>query len=168
MKISIIAAASTNRAIGVATGLPWHLPADLRFFKEKTMGHHLLMGRKTWDTFKKPLPGRTSMVVSKSTLNLPEGVFQFSDIESAIEFAKSRGESDLMVIGGGQIFEAVLPIADEIFLTHVFTKVHDATAWFPSIKQSEWEIQESLEVPKDDKNSFYMEFLRLKKTSPSQ
>lgn len=163
MKISLIAAASTNRAIGIENGLPWILPADLKFFKEKTLGHHILMGRKTWETLNRALPGRTMLVVSKSSLNLPEGVHHFNNLDSAIEFARSNREDELMVIGGGQIYEATIPIADLIYLTHVFTKVPEATAWFPSIKTSAWQIINSKFYPKDEKNQYAMEFLTLEK-----
>ncbi|HRH35297.1 MAG TPA: dihydrofolate reductase [Catalimonadaceae bacterium] len=163
MKISLIAAASTNRAIGIREGLPWHLPRDLKFFKDRTLGHHILMGRKTWETIKKALPGRITLVVSKSNLELPEGVFQFPDIGLALDFARKNGESELMVVGGGQLYEAALPIADKIYLTHVFTKVPEATAWFPPIKISAWQILDSQFYPKDEKNPFAMEFLVLKK-----
>lgn len=161
MIVSLIAALSTSRAIGISGGLPWHLPADLKFFKEKTMGHHLLMGRKTWDLFPKPLPGRISLVVSRKALSLPDGVFGFDSIERAIEFARKQGETELMVIGGAEIYAACLPMAHRLYLTHVFARVPEANAFFPPVKQTEWEISSSRFQHRDEKNMYPMEFLEL-------
>jgi dihydrofolate reductase len=163
MKISLIAAASTNRVIGLNNELPWHLPADMRFFKETTKGHHILMGRKTWESFPKPLPERTSLVVSTQTLDLPEGVFGFDSIEKAIRFAESREEKELMIIGGGKIYEETLPVANRIYLTRVYTKVPGGTAFFPPVKESEWKIVSLTPRPKDEKNAFDMDFMVLER-----
>jgi dihydrofolate reductase len=161
MIISLIAAASHNRAIGKDGGLPWHLPADLKFFKEKTMGHHMLMGRKTWEAFPKALPGRTSIVLGKFAEPLPEGVFTVASLEEGVALAKSKGESELMVIGGGQVYEASLKLADRIYLTHVLTNISDATAFFPVVSALKWEIISSEFREKDEKNPFSMEFMEL-------
>lgn len=163
MIVSLIAAISTNRAIGIAGGLPWHLPSDLKFFKEKTMGHHLLMGRKTWDLFPKPLPGRISLVVSRKPITLPEGVFGFDSVEKAMEFACQKGETELMVIGGGEIYAACLPLAHRLYLTHVFARVPDAQTFFPPVRQTEWEIRSSRYQQQDEKNAHPMEFLVLER-----
>ncbi len=163
MRISLIAAASTNRVIGLNNELPWHLPADMRFFKETTKGHHILMGRKTWESFPKPLPERTSLVVSSRTLDLPEGVFGFDSIEKAIRFAESRHEKELMVIGGGKIYEETLPLAHCLYLTRVYTKVLNGTTFFPPVKESEWKIVSLKSRPKDEKNAFDMDFMVLER-----
>lgn len=166
MIISLIAAASSNRVIGVQNQLPWHLPADLKFFKEKTLGHHILMGRKTWESFGKPLPGRTSVVISQSSgLVVPEGVFLFEQIKDGIEFARNRGESELMIIGGGQIFEKSIPFADRIYLTHVYTRIPhgEGVILFPSVLQSDWKIVSSEIRNKDEKHAFGMDFLVLER-----
>lgn len=163
MLISLIAAASTNRAIGKDGGLPWHLPADLRFFKEKTMGHHMLMGRKTWEAFPKALPGRTSIVLGKFTEVLPEGVLMASSLAEGIDLARNRGEEELMIIGGGQLYESSIALADRIYLTHVLTKVSDAAAFFPLVSALEWEIISSEYRDRDEKNPFPMEFMELRR-----
>jgi dihydrofolate reductase len=166
MLISLIAAASTNRVIGTDNQLPWHLPADLKFFKEKTLGHHILMGRKTWESFGKPLPGRTSVVISRNqNLNVPEGVFLVQALSDGIELARSRGETELMIIGGGQIFEEALPLADRIYLTHVYTRIPqgEGVILFPPVLQSEWEIVSTENRNKDDKHAFGMDFLKLER-----
>ncbi len=166
MIISLIAAASSNRVIGVQNQLPWHLPADLKFFKEKTLGHHILMGRKTWESFGKPLPGRTSVVISSNPGQIvPEGVFQFKEIEDGIEFARSKGESELMIIGGGQIFEKSIPFADRIYLTHVYTRIShgEGIILFPPVLQSDWKIVSCENRNKDEKHAFEMDFLELER-----
>lgn len=163
MLISLIAAASTNRAIGKDGGLPWHLPADLRFFKEKTMGHHMLMGRKTWEAFPKALPGRTSIVLGKFSEALPEGVLMVSSLEEGIDLARNRGEEELMIIGGGKLYESSLVAADRIYLTHVLTRIRDASAFFPVVSALDWEIISSEYRDRDEKNPFPMEFMELRR-----
>lgn len=166
MIISLIAAASSNRVIGVQNQLPWHLPADLKFFKEKTLGHYILMGRKTWESFEKPLPGRTSVVISRNIdLEVPEGIFLFKQLSEGIELARSRGETELMIIGGGQIFEEALPLADRIYLTHVYTRIPhgEGVILFPPVLQSDWKIVSSESRNKDEKHAFGMDFLVLER-----
>jgi dihydrofolate reductase len=166
MIISLIAAASSNRVIGVQNQLPWHLPADLKFFKEKTLGHHILMGRKTWESFGKPLPGRTSVVISRNQdLNVPDGVFLVRALSDGIELARSRGETELMIIGGGQIFEDALPLADRLYITHVYTSIPhgEGIILFPPVLQSDWEIVTSENRNKDEKHAFEMDFMVLER-----
>jgi dihydrofolate reductase len=168
MIISLIAAASVNRAIGKDGGLPWHLPADLRYFREKTMGHHMLMGRKTWEAFPKPLPGRTSIVLGSMTSGLPEGVISASSLQEGIDIARSRGEEELMIIGGGQLYESAISLADRIYLTRVYTRIVDATAIFPVVSVLEWKIIASEYVGKDEKNPFPMEFMELRRKGAAE
>ena len=163
MTITLIAAASTNRVIGIGNDLPWHLPSDLKHFKDKTTGHFILMGRKTWEILGKPLPGRTSLVISGKKLDLPEGVHCFQSIGDAVSFAKEQGEKELMVIGGGEIYAHTLPLADRIYLTHVYTKISNGTAFFPPVRVAEWQIVSSEYQVKNEKNSFDLEFITLEK-----
>ena len=167
MKISLIAAASVNRVIGLNGGLPWHLPADLRFFRDKTMGHHLLMGRKTWEAFPRPLPGRTSIVLGKVQQRMPEGVFSVQSLEEGIELARSRGEEELMVIGGGQLYEAAIGKAEVIYLTHILTRIKEEGVLFPVVSAMDWEIVSSEYREKDEKNPFPMEFIELRRKGVS-
>jgi dihydrofolate reductase len=160
MRISLIAAVSTNRVIGVSNQLPWHLPADLKFFKATTLGHHMVMGRKTWDSFGgKALPGRTSIVISRKPLELPEGVIGVRSLQEGLDYAQSKGETECMVIGGGEIFTLALELADRLYLTHVQTRIHDPEAiLFPPVSERTWEIRERTILPKDEKHAFSMEF----------
>lgn len=163
MIVSLVAAASTNRVIGVGNDLPWQLPADMQFFKQTTENHHILMGRKTWEILGKPLPKRISIVISTQKLAFPEGVFRFDTVQQGLSFARSQGENELMVIGGGQIYEAALPLADRLYLTHVYTQVENGTAYFPPVLATDWAIKSSTYREKDEKNQFDMEFLVLER-----
>lgn len=163
MKISLIAAASINRVIGLNGDLPWHLPADLKYFRDKTLGHHILMGRNTWEAFPRPLPGRTSIVLGRVQTRLPDGVFSVESLESGIGLARAAGEQELMIIGGGKVYEAALPFANTIYLTHVLTRISNGTAFFPVISALEWEIVSSEFREKDEKNRFSVEFMELRK-----
>lgn len=166
MKISLVAAVSTNRVIGVGDDLPWSLPADMQFFRKTTMGHHMAMGRKTWEILGKPLPGRTSIVVSRNKVEMPEGVFVCPSMEDAVLLAANRGEAELMVIGGGKLYESAISMAHCIYLTHVYTRIKNGTAFFPPVSAREWKIVSSVARAKDDVNAFEMEFLTLqRKTS---
>jgi len=164
MLISLIAAASTNRVIGINNDLPWHLPKDLKYFKEKTLGHHMIMGRKTWESFGgKPLPGRPSIVLSGSEISVPEEVKVVKTLSEALQLARDNGETEAMIIGGGFVFSEALPLADRIYLTHVYTKIKDGSVLFPPVKQTEWQIMHLLQSPKDDKNHLDMDFMVLER-----
>lgn len=119
MKISIIVAVSENNVIGKDGKIPWHIPEDLKHFKEITMGHHIMMGRNTFESIGHPLPGRVNLVISSNPLYSPEGVSVFRSIEEAVVFAKTAGEDELIVIGGESIYKSMLPLADTIYLTKV-------------------------------------------------
>jgi dihydrofolate reductase len=166
MIISLIAAASSNRVIGLNNELPWRLPADLKYFKAKTTGHHILMGRKTWESLGKALPERVSLVVSRQNLNLPEGVFGFHSVEDAVRFAEEQNESELFVVGGGEIYTQCLQMAHRIYLTHVYGQIKNGTAFFPPVLHEEWQITESSFRPTDEKNAFAMDFLVLEGRKP--
>jgi len=137
MKISIIVAVAEDNVIGAKGKLPWHLSDDLKRFKSITMGHHLLMGRSTYESIGRALPGRTSLVLSKDKNFKAEGCFTFQDFKEAVEFAKQRKEKELMIVGGGQIYRLALPIATRIYITQVFRK-YEGDVTFPEIKKDEW------------------------------
>lgn len=140
MKISLIAAVAANGVIGVDGDLPWYLPSDLKFFARTTRGHHVLMGRKNFDSIPekfRPLPDRPNLIVTrKKDLEIP-GVAVFHSIESAIEFARAAGESELFVIGGGQIYSQCMHLADKLYITHVDASPEGDT-YFPEINEDVW------------------------------
>lgn len=143
MKISMIAAMSNNRVIGKENSLPWHLPNDLRFFKESTMGKPIIMGRKTFESIGRPLPGRLNIVVTRNPDWGDDRVTVVSDLEKAIEVASgeaaNKGSDDIMIIGGQQIYTQALPLADRLYLTLVDTEI-EGDAFFPSFSHDEWDL----------------------------
>lgn len=154
MKISLIAAVAANNAIGKDNELLWHLPADFKHFKNTTSGHFILMGRKTFESFPKPLPNRTHLIVTRQKeYPVPENCFAFQTIEDALEFAKSKNQETLYIIGGAEIYKQTLSIADELIITHVKAAFDGADAFFPEIP-SEWDIF-SEEIHKSDEKNKY-------------
>ncbi len=159
MILSFIVAAAENNAIGRQGQLPWHLPEDLRFFKRTTMGKPVLMGRKTYESLGKPLPGRLNIVVSgKSDLALPEGVLLLHDLDAAVERLQAEPQDEGFIIGGGQIFAAAMPIADRLYITKVHTTVADADAFFPEIDHTHWKLVSEEKHHADDKHKFDYSF----------
>ncbi len=137
MRISLIVAAATNRVIGRRGRLPWKISADMKHFKNITMGKPIIMGRKTYQSIGVALPGRTNIVVTNNpTIQNPE-LKKAKSVHEALKIAKAEGGPEVMVIGGGQIYEATLPIANRIYLTEVHAKV-EGDAWFPHIDKGLW------------------------------
>ena len=150
MVISLIAAMDKNRLIGRENGLPWHLPADFKHFKEVTMAKPVIMGRKTFESIGKPLPGRTNIVISRSGFNA-EGIIVVDAIENALKAADDAEE--VMVIGGASFYEQMLDKADRLYLTHVDAEC-EGDAWFPAFDLSDWEIVSEEEHDADEKNNY--------------
>lgn len=134
--LTLIAAVADNRVIGhSARGLPWSLPADLAHFKRRTLGHSMVMGRRTWDSIGRPLPGRRSIVVTRSPDWSADGAERVGDLDAAI--AACAGEAEIFIIGGGEIFDASLPRADRLALTFVHLEA-DGDVLFPAVDWSQW------------------------------
>ena len=159
MIISFIVAVSDNNAIGKHNKLPWHLPEDLKFFKRTTMGKPVLMGRKTFDSLKKHLPGRLNIVVSgQKDLKLPEGVLLYHDLDKAIERMQQEPADEGFIIGGGQIFAEAMALADRMYITKVHTTIHDADAFFPTIDHTHWKLVSQEKHHVDDNHEFPFSF----------
>lgn len=137
MIISIIAAMAENRVIGKDGRLPWHLPADLAHFRDVTMGHPLVMGRKTFEGIGRPLPGRTTIVVSRQLDYHPAGCFVVNDLDSALTVVPDATE--IFICGGGEIYRQALPFADRVYLTIVH-KIAEGDTVFPEIPQCFTEV----------------------------
>mgnify|MGYP001821762408 CR=1 FL=1 len=141
MRLALIVAAAENDVIGRDNQLPWHLPKDLAYFKRETMGKPIVMGRKTFESIGRPLPGRTNLVISRNPDWQAEGVRTLPTIESAFALAREialiDGAEELMVIGGAEIYAAALPLADRIYLTRVHAEVA-GDAHLPAINWSQW------------------------------
>lgn len=139
MKVLLIAALARNRVIGRDNRLPWRLPADLRRFKELTMGHTLLVGRKTFESIGRPLPGRKMLVVSRREGYAPEGVRVARSVQEALDLAREGGETELFVGGGAEIYRQTLPVADRLHLTRIEEDV-PGDAYFPELDETEWRL----------------------------
>ncbi len=153
MIVSLIVAMDEARGIGREGRLPWHLGDDLKNFKRLTMGHHLVMGRRTFQSIGRTLPGRTIIIVSRQISYEFAGCLVAHSLEQALGLVRSRGETEVFVAGGGEIFSQVLPFADRIYLTEV--KTRDACdVFFPEFKQGDWLVKESIVHPADSVNDF--------------
>ncbi len=141
MQLAIIVAAATNGAIGIDNKLPWHLPEDLQYFKRTTMGKPIIMGRKTFDSIGKPLPGRANIVVTRQTDWSHSGVSVAGSLDEALAIASSQvsdtSVNEAMLIGGAELYRHALALTDRIYLTKVHTTV-DGDAFFPAIDESQW------------------------------
>lgn len=143
LPLSLIAALGENRVIGVDNSMPWHLPADFKYFKATTLGKPIIMGRKTWDSLGRPLPGRLNLVVSRQTGLQLEGAEVFPSLEDAVArahaWALEQGVSEVMLIGGAQLYTQGLADADRLYLTRVGLSP-EGDAWFPEFDQSQWTL----------------------------
>ena len=160
MIISIIAAMDRNRLIGNKNQLPWHLPADFAHFKSVTMGKPIIMGRKTFDSIGKPLPGRKNVVLSRNPDTCFEGVVCVSSFEEAV-VAVSEAE-EIMIIGGSTIYEMLLSRVDRLYLTYVDGEF-EGDAWFPEVDDNQWLEKESVIRRADEKNRYNCRFVTLEK-----
>jgi dihydrofolate reductase len=157
--ISIIAALDRNRAIGKQGGMPWYLPADLARFKSLTMGHPILMGRKTHASIGKALPGRRNIVITRDAGYAAPGCEIAGSLEDALRLA---GEEEAFVIGGGEIYGQALPLARKLYLTRI-DAAFDADTFFPEFDESAWRIVSREAHAPDEKNSHPFEFVVLER-----
>ena len=141
IRLAVIVAAAENGVIGRDNKLPWHLPGDLRYFRQVTMGKPIVMGRKTFESIGRPLPGRTNIVVSRNPGYSPEGVRVVASLSEALvlaeEIARGNGACEAVVIGGGEIYALALPLAGRLYLTRVHASV-DGDALLPAVDWDEW------------------------------
>ena len=151
--LSHIVAASENNIIGVKNGLPWNLPNDFRYFKNKTWAMPVIMGRSTYESMKKDLPGRINIVVTRQQDWKPENVFIAHSIDEAIEKAKESDAKEIFIIGGGEIFKQTIGIVDRVYLTRVHANV-EGDAYYPEIDKSKWKLTSSQSFPADEKNNY--------------
>lgn len=159
--ISLIWAMDENRVIGHHNQLPWRLPEDLKFFKRVTMGHPIAMGRKTYESIGKPLPGRENIVITRDQNFDPEGCNVMNSMEEFFDFAGQR-EDEVFVIGGAEIFKEVLPRADKLYLTLIH-KQFEGDTFFPVFDIDKWQLESREPGLKDEKNPYDYEFLIYKR-----
>ena len=166
MEISIIVATSLNNVIGVKNQLPWHLPADLKYFKQLTTGHVMVMGSNTFLSIGKPLPNRTTIVITSQQTPewLVEGVIIAHSVNEAIEKAKALDENECFIIGGAKIYEQTMGIANKIYKTEIDIIVENADAYFPTLNLEEWELTSTDKFDADEKNKMNYSFQVYQKT----
>lgn len=153
--ISMIWAMGRNNALGCKNRMPWYIPADFAYFKKVTMGKPVIMGRKTFESIGKPLPGRKNIVITRDTGYNPQGCIVVNSIEKAMEYTE---EKEVFIIGGAEIYKEFLPIADRLYIT-LIEKEFEADAFFPEIDYSQWK-QISCETGiKDEKNPYEYKWL---------
>jgi dihydrofolate reductase len=157
MELSLIAAVADNGVIGRGGDLPWRLPADLRRFKELTLGHHLLMGRRTWESIGRPLPGRTTVVLTRGGIELPEGVRAAGSLDEATAIAEAAGDGEAFVAGGAGVYREALPRASRLYLTRVLAPV-EGDVRFPDWDPAGWRRIEAHEHPADEANPLPLRF----------
>jgi dihydrofolate reductase len=162
MIVSLLFAADENNGIGLNNALPWHLPADLKWFKQHTMGHHIIMGRNTYESIGRLLPGRTTVVVSRRTNYTVPGATVHSSLQDALQQAKEVGETEAFVIGGAELFKAAIPVADRFYLTRIHHKF-EADTFLPWMNMDEWEIISEEHHDPDEKNAWRYTFLVLER-----
>lgn len=157
--VSLIVAMSSNGVIGRDGDLPWHLPADLRHFKKTTMGHHLIIGRATWDELGRPLPGRTMVVVTRNRDFEADSVLVAHSVEEALSLVVDDGEP--FIGGGAEIYGQALEaeIVDRLYITRIHAEVEGDT-FFPDINLDEWLLADRVDHPADEKNEFAYSFER--------
>lgn len=143
VKLALIAAMARNRVIGRDNAMPWHLPEDLRYFKAATLGKPIVMGRKTFDSLGRPLPGRTNIVVSRQADLTLDGAQVFASIDDALNAARQQAQADgvdeVMVIGGDNLYRQTLERADRIYLTRIDSEP-EGDAWFPDFDEQAWTL----------------------------
>ena len=162
MIISLIAAVDKNTGIGYRGTIPWHVSSDLKRFKEITLNHHILMGRLTYQSIGRPLPGRVNLVLSQNLGFLAPGCYIFNQLESTVRFAYTSGENELFVIGGGEVFRQFFPFSNKIYLTKVLEE-YKCDTFFPDIVEDEWNLIEKIFVnaeTRDDCDSIFQIYQR--------
>ena len=160
MKVSMIVAASANNVIGASGSLPWRVSEDLRRFKEITMGKPMIMGRLTFESIGKVLPGRRSIVLTRDAAYKAEGCEVVTTPDAAFEQAGDVDE--VMIIGGGNVYEQMLPMTDRIYLTRIHAEI-DGDTFFPEINADDWRIVSSEPLPPNDERPFSISFQLLER-----
>lgn len=148
---------SKNRVIGKDNKIPWHLPADLKYFKKTTLNHHIILGRKCYESIGKPLPSRVNIVVTRDTEYKAAGCVIVHSIEAALDYARRHDETEVFIAGGGEIYKQTMYLWDKLYLTEVDIEA-EGDVFFCEINEKEWIIHKKNENYLDEKNPFNYEF----------
>jgi dihydrofolate reductase len=162
MNIALIAALTENRVLGKDNQLIWHLPKDLKHFKQTTTGHPVVMGRKTYESFGKPLPNRTNIIVSRNREYEAEGCIVRTSLMQAIEEARKYAKDIVFIAGGGEIYRQALPLADLMYLTHIHATL-EGDAFFPEFEKDEWKVVATESIAPDDKHPYAFDIVTWKR-----
>lgn len=163
MKLSLIVAKAHNNVIGKDNQLVWKLSGDLQHFKRTTLGHHVIMGRKTFESMGKPLPGRTSIVITRNKdYHVPSSHYAVHSLDEALEIVYNKNLEQAFILGGAEIFKQALPIIDEMIITEV-DATPDGDTFFPPIDYSAWEKVSEERHSKDEKNEYDYTFVTYKR-----
>lgn len=162
MKLSMIWAMSRNRTIGRDNDLPWHLPEDLKHFKRTTMGKPVIMGRKTWDSIGKPLPGRSNIVITRNENFFAEGIKIVHTLEEAISLKECTESEEIVVIGGVAIYAMAFPLTDRLYLTRVHAQIEGDT-FFPEFDENDWQETRRENFKASEKNPYNYSFTVLER-----
>lgn len=159
---SIIAAKSNNNVIGKENDLVWHMPADLKFFKNTTKGHYVIMGRKTFESMNGPLPNRIHIIITHNPDYQAEGCFVVGDIEKAFQIAQKNQQDEVFILGGAEIYRQTIDKADKMYITEI-KSTFDGDAFFPEINTNTWKESKREEYKADEKNPYpyaFVEYLK--------
>ncbi|MHA6247298.1 dihydrofolate reductase [Pontibacter sp. CAU 1760] len=159
--IAIVVAAAENNVIGKDNNLIWHLPADLRHFKQMTMGHPIVMGRKTYESIGKPLPGRTTVIITSQEDYKAEGCIITYSVQEALDEAKKLDEA-VYIIGGAEIYKQALPLTDTVYLTRIH-QAFEGDVSFPALDTADWVTVSAEHHQPDEKNPYSYSFLELQR-----
>jgi dihydrofolate reductase len=160
MIISQIVAASLNNVIGVNKGLPWHMPADMAYFKNKTWGHHIVTGRRNYEAEGQALSGRVNIILTRNhNYSIKDGIV-VHNLEDAIEIAGKAGEDELFIVGGEEIYKLAMPVTDRIYLTRIKANF-DGDTFYPEINTQKWKEISRIENKKDKRNPYDFDFIVL-------
>ncbi len=162
MNLSLIWAMADNRVIGIENRLPWKLPADMKWFRQNTMGKPIIMGRLTFESFgAKPLPGRRNIIISRNPAYTTDGIEIYTSLEDALQSTQDNEET--MIIGGMSLYKQALPLADRLYMTLIHANNVEGDAWFPEFDVHEWQETARSDFPGDEKNPHAYSFITLDK-----
>ena len=166
MILSIIAAVSENNVIGKDNDLIWHMPAELKFFKETTLGHHIILGRKTFESFGKPLKNRTHIIITRNKdYSYPDSsVRVVHSLIDALNIAKNEVKDEAFILGGADIYKQSIDLVDQLYITEIKSSF-EGDAYFPEIDKSKWKEVSREEHQPDDRNKYPYAFVKYKKTN---
>ena len=166
--LSIIVAVAQNGAIGRNNGLLWHISEDLKYFKNTTTGHPVIMGRKTYESIGRPLPGRRNIVLTRGTVEVPPiknpqttSIETESSLEEVLKLA--QGDEEFFVMGGGMLYNATFEMADYLYLTKIYASAEDADTFFPKVEEHMWEAVKEGEIMRDEENGIEYQFVVYKR-----